>query len=60
MIEFDNYSEPEYRINVGQIDALVKTLFVKARVNPLFFMIGLNKNATRFLKKFNKEKVLKV
>lgn len=51
--------EAEYRINVWQIDALVKILFAKASFNPPFFFTPAlgNKDASKYLKKLNKEKV---
>lgn len=49
--------EIEYRINVWRIDALVKILFAKAGFNPQFFMSSLNKNASKYLRELNQEKV---
>lgn len=65
-IGYDDYSysspnrpEPTYRVSVGQVDILVKELYKKSSVNPLFYTTGLKKEAIKFLKKYNKGKIWK-
>jgi len=47
--------QPAYKIYVDEIDSLVRAIFEKARINPLFVKGGLGKEAITYLKKQNKE-----
>ena len=47
--------QPAYKIDVDEIDSLVRAIFEKASINPLFVKEGLGKEAITYLEKQNKE-----
>jgi len=47
--------QPAYKTYLDEIDSLVRAIFEKARINPLFVKGGLRREAITYLEKQNKE-----